>query len=487
MMYPSVTQRAHRRASWALVAAMVLSPVSGAALAEPLFVAATQGLWLLEDTNADRNALGPGERILFRDATGLGPSTGSGFTDVAFGISGTVYAIEPGGDRVLAMTDLNGDADAQDAGETVVWFDGSLTEKPVDLLSIAASHEFDAASEAVRDVVYVFDMSAQTILKLVDRNDDGVVGDPPETSDFHLLSSEQPFTACRLHADDLGRVFGTLINDDAVARLWNANGDGMIVDRVDPSCTTDQFAGEHAVLVEDTQALFELFGIAGAQRSGLFVSVPPSMFRADGVIQRLSDRNGNDRIDAGELSSFTDLVCRRGGRQLRLGRPTDLSIDGAGTLYVADGGRGAVLWFRDRDGDGQAVSRGECGIFAIGMAGAIGLAHPPRLEAAALTVVSGALPSDEKGLQMSVSAASGTTVEVLVTARSGGTPVAGAPVRCDFLDGCFACDPREGLTDATGRARILVTPTAIPASETGSFTLATAGNEAVLVEITDVK
>lgn len=99
---------------------LVGTPLS--AEAQPFFVAVSKvngtpgALWRLEDKNGDRDALDPGEKTVFRDATGAGTLTDD-FCDVAVSRSGVVYAIECKSGRVLKFQDLNADGDAQDANE----------------------------------------------------------------------------------------------------------------------------------------------------------------------------------------------------------------------------------------------------------------------------------------------------------------------------------------------------------------------------------
>ncbi len=81
-------------------------------------------VYLCRDLNGNGNAMDPGEATVYFDATnasGLGVPTGSVFA-LFQSCDGTVYVADGGSDTVYACLDRNADGDANDAGEARVWF-----------------------------------------------------------------------------------------------------------------------------------------------------------------------------------------------------------------------------------------------------------------------------------------------------------------------------------------------------------------------------
>ena len=87
-------------------------------------------LFLLVDENRDGDALDPGERLVFFDetnASGLATPTNNIFT-VEQTSDKSVYVGDGSADAVFRLNDLNRDGDANDAGEALIWFDANNAE-----------------------------------------------------------------------------------------------------------------------------------------------------------------------------------------------------------------------------------------------------------------------------------------------------------------------------------------------------------------------
>lgn len=81
----------------------------------------------LRDLNQDGDYADPGEAsVFFTNQTPSTPTvsgiTLASTTGVACGLDGTIYAVTSTSDVVVALRDLTGDGDADDAGEAAIWF-----------------------------------------------------------------------------------------------------------------------------------------------------------------------------------------------------------------------------------------------------------------------------------------------------------------------------------------------------------------------------
>ena len=107
------------------------TPISGVLLGDQgsSSIEGSDKIYLLVDTNGDGDAADEGERIVFFDETnaeGLGGEDGSPTGNILnigqSSTDGSVYAGDGDTDAVYRLKDLNGDGDANDAGESTVWF-----------------------------------------------------------------------------------------------------------------------------------------------------------------------------------------------------------------------------------------------------------------------------------------------------------------------------------------------------------------------------
>lgn len=130
-------------------------------------------VWRLTDRNGDGDANDAGEATAWFSQDNAGGFTLPTPNGVAEGADGAIYIVNAGtgsqpADAVYRTLDLNGDGDANDAGEATVW---------ADLQSlIASSSAFDISF--VGDVAYVSDTAGgdpSIIWRLEDKNGDGTV------------------------------------------------------------------------------------------------------------------------------------------------------------------------------------------------------------------------------------------------------------------------------------------------------------------------
>lgn len=309
----------------AFLCAMGLQTVSLAG--QPYLVSeiATGDIWRLEDMNDDGDALDTGERTLW--ATGFENAVGL----ETFG--GAVYAtnIKPpiGGDpqdEVIRLFDSNGDGDALDVGESVVWASG--LNQPVDLVPNATGD------------FYVSQLLGNNVLHLKDSNGDGDALDVGEQT-IYADGLNQP-------ADLIAWNDGLLVSsfmDDDVFFLEDSNGDGDALD-----------VAENTMVVADVG---ESFGLLADDSGGVYIS---SLF--DNTIYRATDSNGDgDFLDVAEVLSYADNVFGS------FNAPWDLAMYTDGGFLLANRSGGYVSLVRDLNGDGDALDLGDVTVFADGLAG----------------------------------------------------------------------------------------------------------------------
>ncbi|QOJ00006.1 MAG: hypothetical protein HRU70_05695 [Phycisphaeraceae bacterium] len=141
---------------------------------------AVHGVYRAVDLNHNGKADDPGEFTLF-----FGPGNASGLsTSAGFAVEpdplrpGSIYMllIATGGvDVVYRLTDLNGDGDAMDSGESVeVWRTGETGFTSIDLLALADGS------------LLVSDNSGKRVARLEDLDDDGLFSTTGERTDYFV-------------------------------------------------------------------------------------------------------------------------------------------------------------------------------------------------------------------------------------------------------------------------------------------------------------
>ena len=275
-------------------------------------------IWRIEDTNNDGDALDIGERTLW----------GNGFASLV-GLDsrdGTVYGVEEGlisgSNEIVKLVDVNGDGDALDVGERVVWATG--LNDPRDVASDAAGN------------FYVSDFGSNEVWRLVDANGDGDALDVGEKT----LFAEQIGGAEMLLPWEGGLLI-TAFSTGEVILLDDANNDGDALD-----------VGENQAIVTGvTNAL----GMLSDNNGGLYVAS-----FGDAAVYHATDNNGDsDFLDVVEVLSYADAVFGS------LSAPWSMADYSAGFL-LTDFVDGEVLLTSDNNGDGDALDLGEVTLFADG-------------------------------------------------------------------------------------------------------------------------
>ena len=186
-------------------------------------------LWL-RDENGDGDALDNGEQRLFFDNSNLSGVPLEAASGMTIAADGRVFVAAQNtavaSDAILVLADLNGDGDANDAGEARPY-----CVIPGSSGAISDSRPSELLVGPDGDVYYVDNGSgvAQGVYRLTDLNLDGDCNDPGEVAPFWLLSPPNAafWIAFAVDADgafylgDLGGVW-------QVRRALDSNGDGVI-------------------------------------------------------------------------------------------------------------------------------------------------------------------------------------------------------------------------------------------------------------------
>ncbi len=276
-------------------------------------------VWRLEDLNGDGDALDAAEKLLWAD----------GFTRVAeLAADGdSLLAVEEGmsdgSNQIVRLTDRNGDGDALDSGERLVWADALDDPR-----SIARDDDGNW---------YVTETDDDIVWQMVDINGDGDVLDVGEQSVF-AAGINGPATTM-VHD---GGILVAAFAGDSIHRLVDINNDGDALD-----------VGENVII---TPTFDQSLGLLDDGNGGFFFSS-----RSADTVYHAVDHNGDgDMLDLAEVLSYADAVFGD------LDGPYDMAAHESGGFLLADLLDGEVVWVRDANGDDDALDRGDVTLFADG-------------------------------------------------------------------------------------------------------------------------
>ncbi|MQY43666.1 hypothetical protein GG681_13550 [Epibacterium sp. SM1969] len=183
---------------------------------------ATDTVYRLRDLNGNDNAQDAGEASVWFSADNVNGLTLNTTNGVAVGSDGAVYVVEadtlgnPSGDFVYRTQDLNGDGDANDAGESSVWLDLTALD--------ASSSPFEITFDG--EVAFITDTAGGNprIYRAEDRDGNGVV-EATEVVEF-VAQGDAPF-ALALSATG-GDLFAQDLFTDGLIRYTDLNQNGQI-------------------------------------------------------------------------------------------------------------------------------------------------------------------------------------------------------------------------------------------------------------------
>jgi hypothetical protein len=282
----------------------------------------------LEDVNGDGDALDAGERVLWGD--GLTNAAELSRYQTGFLVLDSVAA------RARYYEDRNGDGDALDAGESVVWADGFTNPFGIDVAPDGSA--------------YLSDFLTHQVFRAQDLNADGDALDASEK----LLYADNIQGAVSVLAD-ANEQFVVAFNTGQVHVLRDTNGDGDALD-----------AGEN--LPHTPNTIFQVEGIAPRTGGGYFAGS-----WVDDTIYRVFDRNGDgDALDVAEVLSYADSFFGTA-----INNPWGLAPGAVDELFVANSSGANILALRDKNQDGDALDLGEVVVFADGISSPVDIVALP--------------------------------------------------------------------------------------------------------------
>ncbi|MFH1745663.1 MAG: PEP-CTERM sorting domain-containing protein [Planctomycetota bacterium] len=326
-------------------------------------------IYLTRDLNADGDAEDAGEHWVYLDATnasGLPTPTNSVYT-IFQSISGYQFYGDGTADTVYRMRDLNGDWDAQDAGEANVWFSGAANYHGFLLPSPQGVFQDSSGATFILNAG-TLTSGADALYRTVDLNGDGDANDENEATlwmDIYSFLDTAPF---QLSIMNDAAYFADTVGTDEIHRAVDINGNGVIE------------VGEFNVFATE--------GSFGIQVGGTVVNDGTSLFIAEASntlpqkVFQLTDLNASNNIDdASEVFEVWNESCMPAG--ISLGATWALAIGPGGELLVASAGVDAsdnILRLLDLNDDGDFLDANETIAWATGHGDGVFIDYARSLE-----------------------------------------------------------------------------------------------------------
>jgi Ca2+-binding RTX toxin-like protein len=317
----------------------------------------SEKVFLLKDLNGDGDTLDAGEIGVYFDATnesGL-PAPSENVFAIHQAENGAVYLSEGTTDSVYVTRDLNGDGDANDAGEAQVWFSkdnaGGLqlpTPNGVSSDASGAVYVSNAGTASLPD---------DAIYRTVDLNQDGDANDLGEATRWvDLKTLNLKSSAFDLSfSGNVAYLADTVGSDtDVVYRLEDANGNNVIDD------------GEAKVFIADGNPFGVTVDLAIAAQNGSVYTWDYSATAAGSSrVFKLTDLNGSGDIDeAGEVQQVWDMsflpagFSNSFGFSIAAGANGDVLITSYSSQSSGASARNVVR-LSDLNGDGDFMDQDE--------------------------------------------------------------------------------------------------------------------------------
>nr|WP_298682492.1 hypothetical protein [uncultured Dongia sp.] len=312
----------------------------------------------LRDLNGDGDASDAGERLVFLDKTnqsGLAAPTGNVFA-IHQAEDGAVYIAEGDTDSVYVARDLNHDGDANDAGEAKVWFSKDNAEG----FQLPTPNGVSTDASGAVYVVNAGLISGQTddaIYRTVDLNHDGDANDAGEATRWvNLQSLNVKSSAFDLSfVGDVAYLADTNGTDaDTVYRLEDKNHNGVID------------SGEAQVFIADGNAFGAPIDFALATQDGSVLTWDFTAVGGESRVFRLTDLNDSGTIDdAGEVKEVwnTSFLPAGFGNSVGFSIAADENGDLAVTSNSGTATERNVVHLSDLNNDGDYMDAGETVIF----------------------------------------------------------------------------------------------------------------------------
>ncbi|WMS40912.1 Ig-like domain-containing protein [Acuticoccus sp. MNP-M23] len=354
-------------------------PVSGVLLGDQgdSSVPGSDKLYLLVDNNGDGDAADDGERVVFYDqsnAEGLGNGNPTGnILNIAQASDLSVYFGDGDTDAVYRLIDNNNDGDANDAGESTEWFSEANNAAGFTLPTP------NGIEEGADGAIYIVNAGVSSrpsdgIYRTEDLNGDGDANDAGEATLWLDLTELVP-TSSPYDLSFIGDR-GYLIDpsgsaEDAIYTFRDEDGSGAIE------------ADEFSVFATKTQTGAPIDFTAAADGDSMVVW--EWLDRDEGVnsVVRLEDLDGSGAIDQpDETVEIWNTDQLPGIFDTLAGFSIAASGDGQIALTSNDSGASGdnVYLLTDRNGDGDYFDTGETNVLASRAFDEDTLARPRSVE-----------------------------------------------------------------------------------------------------------
>jgi len=343
----------------ASISVLALAPAA-AAQSVPVVVtdSTTDTIWRCADLNADGDYDDAGEVVaLYTDTIGSFPLSNN--IGIHTAPDGTVYVSDSSEDSIFSFRDMNGDGDADDAGEHARFFDGRAGGNASNVLMPSAN---SLVLDALNDVWYVASANSgstgnDAILRLVDLNNDGDANDLGEAFEYWTYpgtpTGESLPQGVEIGLD--GNVYfvdapSTGPNGKGAYRLVDLNSDGDALD-----------AGEVTPFFIPPFAVTPFFWCLELGADGWFYTADSG----NEVVWRFRDLNGDgDAQDAGESIAWWTTASPS--------NIWDLAAGADGAIYAADSTPVSRIWrLFDANSDGMIGAGEFTAVYDETLAGAV--------------------------------------------------------------------------------------------------------------------
>ncbi len=314
---------------------------------------------LVQDIDGDGAGAGGDETTVFFDgenASGLESPTTNVFT-LHQASDTSVYFGDGGSDAVYRLRDLNGDGDAQDTDEAMVWLSAANAAG----LSIVTPNGVHEGADGAIYVAHAGTASApqDAIYRTVDLNGDGEANDMGEATVWldvqTVVDTAVPFD---LSFDGdvayLSDLAGTAT--DVIYRIEDVDGDGAIQeDEVAAYVTDDMSFGAPVDIANAVGVDSALYTLTWFPDAGDIVR-----------LYRLADLDGSGQIDdASEAVEVWNGDAMPDGFAIDIGFSVTADEDDRLALTANTfAGDGNVVELTDLNGDGDYLDAGETAVFA---------------------------------------------------------------------------------------------------------------------------
>lgn len=311
-------------------------------------------VFLLVDRNGDGDAADEAERVVFFDASnesGLTSPTENVF-NVHQASDGAVYVGDGDTDTVYRLVDRNNDGDANDEGEATAWM------SPANAAGVSTVTP-NGVAEGADGAIYIVNAGVSSrpqdaIYRTVDLNGDGDADDTGEATVWldlqTIVATSSPFDLSFV-GDTAYLIDPSGAAEDTIFAIRDANGDGTITPEEVTSFATKTATGAP---IDFT---------AAADEAGVLVWEWLND-TGDHALVRFTDINGDGTIGTGETREVWNASLLAEGFDAAVGFSVAVSGNQVALTSNGDVTERNVFLLADRNGDGDFFDKGETAVLA---------------------------------------------------------------------------------------------------------------------------